>query len=1498
MRRQETAPLSREPLVRCDFGDTLHAELTATEQPPEACAADEHPMPLKKGSDLSQTGGSEATIAGISEAPTVQTGPLAPKAKGEGDFRSEEPILEFMRTCGSDTLQHKRLQQAPQRWVQHHHNPILEPEQHQQQKQQPEGQQMMVESCSYNTSSSDRQSAYSPQAHQCKKVTSTSLSGARGGSHTRRSRPSSREITIHSSPPQVDRSRKDARESRDTPLDRSHTGLASLRGHATSKAATTDATVLVGSFSMTGARTVEASPFSANSFSSPKHRLSRSRNRSSSTRISARCGESRGRNAVNTSIRNSSSISASKSRRDFRGGLQGLLLLESPPTRETQRLSDKSDGSVVRGVADGLEEGRSLHQAGGAAADADPVEAKEGRHPQQQEILKGESSLQHQRQQCLCCSRGQEQRKGQEFEETYYFATKALAALEKNIAPRIHTEEAVGAPTRGDRVQRHLGGLCMREADRKLAGAGGASSSRKHSKTHNAYEKDDEGRGEAQEEGLLQPRTMGLVPRLPYATPPRLSLVSLAASQLHHPGPLQLHLQHRACHQQIVWPLQQQQETQLEQDEQQGEEGGRVFFPPLKQQETPQSSAGPSRGVLEALEKPKQRAALAACRFPSTNAGGGVDWSQSGSHSTGRKMPFQRTLRTPRKRALCVGCLYTGSFCELEGGAADARRWATIAASEIMGFTEVKSPLPSFSVAFSLIWRSKGPLCEFCKDDICTGARLLLQLVLLVLLLMLLRLRLAFLQPYSLALLPADFRDWRVTQFVDSGSLLALINSLPDGVQFCAVMDCALGCRLLPLGNFVSVLKRDRLCVSFDCPSPADPFPWVFAKQQQLLRGLRAGKFAGIFRVSAMQHQLQQRRQEQEILALSHRRDCARFCISLGDAEARELAGKGKEGRGIASPSPHFLPALPHCLGMLTALLIKALNKDPYSKKSYLTLLSDALSVQQAVLPSRLLHGAGTAPSLCLLFASPVSPHEVPFLCHGRAAAPSTPEETHAASLVCQHHRRVSLVRQRIAASGAEAEAPEGFLKASCRLVYCPSPADLRVDDAAAAESRPRSLWTHPRELHERHGEARGPSLRPSAELNATGRMQGGAFEEEYRGRASYLRRGTICSIASLAASSVAADGATLINSLPSERENCHLRVYVHSVADMESAGLRDRPLEIRLAAVQQQQQLLLQREGDEMRTAATMLLSAETSNSRSAAPAVLDSGLGSLMIHQTLSCPLPFAAEGEVESTTGQTGGRQDETRIQKEGPALASILFVTMHQLCSTLDSGKMIDGACFSVEVQESAVFSFSPASLIPEASFEVPHVDRRQHKKVIQRRSRNNPCETQQYQEQHLQQQQQRNKGLTLADIRRRNLDEQQALRDEGHLRRYRFLNYSSEDSALQHTTEKKLRTFYCSCCGANACVSEVSIDDMPRRGTDSAYVLQATEVFHKLYVVPGKRVILRRPTGFEVQYQLKCRDCGVAVAYRSVDFGETAQFIYIYSDAICKEQSDAYAWQGH
>lgn len=62
----------------------------------------------------------------------------------------------------------------------------------------------------------------------------------------------------------------------------------------------------------------------------------------------------------------------------------------------------------------------------------------------------------------------------------------------------------------------------------------------------------------------------------------------------------------------------------------------------------------------------------------------------------------------------------------------------------------------------------------------------------------------------------------------------------------------------------------------------------------------------------------------------------------------------------------------------------------------------------------------------------------------------------------------------------------------------------------------------------------------------------------------------------------------------------------------------------------------------------------------------------------------------------------------------------------------------------------------------------------------------------------------------------------------------MLNYSSEDSALQRLGERRLHTFYCSCCGANALVAEVDFEEMPRRGTDESYVLQ----------VGGRRLVKR------------------------------------------------------
>lgn len=151
------------------------------------------------------------------------------------------------------------------------------------------------------------------------------------------------------------------------------------------------------------------------------------------------------------------------------------------------------------------------------------------------------------------------------------------------------------------------------------------------------------------------------------------------------------------------------------------------------------------------------------------------------------------------------------------------------------------------------------------------------------------------------------------------------------------------------------------------------------------------------------------------------------------------------------------------------------------------------------------------------------------------------------------------------------------------------------------------------------------------------------------------------------------------------------------------------------------------------------------------------------------------------------------------------------------------------------------------------------------------------------------------SLSLADVRRRALEAKQLGKDVAHLRKYRHFNYSSDDSTV-HLTEKKLVTLYCSVCGAHAVVTELNIDSLPRRGSDEALVLQVGDSFFKMYTAVGERTLLRRQTGVEVQYRMKCRDCEFPLGYKAVPFEEPAQEIYFFKDALCKEQSEAEAFQ--
>eukprot|EP00918_Siedleckia_nematoides_P106521 GHVU01232469.1.p1 GENE.GHVU01232469.1~~GHVU01232469.1.p1 ORF type:complete len:231 (+),score=33.49 GHVU01232469.1:77-769(+) len=146
--------------------------------------------------------------------------------------------------------------------------------------------------------------------------------------------------------------------------------------------------------------------------------------------------------------------------------------------------------------------------------------------------------------------------------------------------------------------------------------------------------------------------------------------------------------------------------------------------------------------------------------------------------------------------------------------------------------------------------------------------------------------------------------------------------------------------------------------------------------------------------------------------------------------------------------------------------------------------------------------------------------------------------------------------------------------------------------------------------------------------------------------------------------------------------------------------------------------------------------------------------------------------------------------------------------------------------------------------------------------------------------------------TLADIKRR--VRQDFEEEEPGFRRFKTLNYSSDDSHLQDA--KRLRTYYCAVCGTHALVSDADIADAPKRLTDGAYVIDEEKVFLRPYMDPGPRVLLKRPRGVEIQHRKQCRDCALPLAYKSDPPKDkpSAALMYVFPEALTQAQTASLA----
>ena len=114
-------------------------------------------------------------------------------------------------------------------------------------------------------------------------------------------------------------------------------------------------------------------------------------------------------------------------------------------------------------------------------------------------------------------------------------------------------------------------------------------------------------------------------------------------------------------------------------------------------------------------------------------------------------------------------------------------------------------------------------------------------------------------------------------------------------------------------------------------------------------------------------------------------------------------------------------------------------------------------------------------------------------------------------------------------------------------------------------------------------------------------------------------------------------------------------------------------------------------------------------------------------------------------------------------------------------------------------------------------------------------------------------------------------------------------FESEKDGLQ---DEALNVYFCMCCGESALIlgnAKQSLNSLPRRKTDGAYVLDKESTVFKLKTNQGEKKLLKREKGYERQHRLVCGSCGVFVAYRSE---EESPITFVLPDAL-GAQSDLY-----
>eukprot|EP00667_Euglena_gracilis_P019387 EG_transcript_20788 len=100
------------------------------------------------------------------------------------------------------------------------------------------------------------------------------------------------------------------------------------------------------------------------------------------------------------------------------------------------------------------------------------------------------------------------------------------------------------------------------------------------------------------------------------------------------------------------------------------------------------------------------------------------------------------------------------------------------------------------------------------------------------------------------------------------------------------------------------------------------------------------------------------------------------------------------------------------------------------------------------------------------------------------------------------------------------------------------------------------------------------------------------------------------------------------------------------------------------------------------------------------------------------------------------------------------------------------------------------------------------------------------------------------------------------------------------------------TFYCVNCSEFALILTDPLEKLPRRKTDSAFVVtNADEALLRNNMMEGDCKLLKREGGAERQYRWLCRGCKLVLAYRSADFKDgTHRSLYLKDGMLTRNSS--------